>query len=300
MNFSMKKLAVIGIGKWGKNLICEFSKISNVDICHSNGNKENITWLRKNFPNISHTKNFQDILNNKSIDAIVIASPIKTHFSLSYQAIRANKHLFIEKTISENSKNAKKLIAMAKKKRRVLFTGHIFLHHPVLKRIKQLNKNEPIIYLKLSWTKLGSFQENILLDLVSHFISIIVELLGIPENIKIINTRKIVSSYDIITIEFGFERNRKCIVDINRVSNFKKRSITIVTTKNVFEWEDDILYKFNRKKLSHDMILMPNKTPLEIECKTFIQSLYSKPDYSNANKALKIIQLVEKCQEMIK
>lgn len=300
MNFTMKNLAVVGIGKWGKNLIREFSKISNVSICHSNGNKENITWLRKNFPDISHTKNFQDILNNKSINAIVIASPIKTHFSLAYQAIRANKHLFIEKTISENSENAKRLITMAKKKRLVLFTGHIFLYHPVLERIKQINKNESIVYLKLNWTKLGSFQENILLDLVSHFISIIVELLGIPESIKIINATKIVSSYDIITIEFGFKRHRKCIVDINRVSNFKKRSITIITTKNTFEWEDDILYKFNKRKLSYDLMLMPNKTPLEIECKTFIQSLDSKLGYSNANKALKIIQLVEKCQEMIK
>lgn len=191
MNFIMKNLAVVGLGKWGKNLIREFSKVANVVICHSNGNKENMVWLRKNFPNIQHTKNFQDILNNKSINALVIASPIKTHFSLSYQAIQANKHLFIEKTISENSKNAKELIAIAKKKKRILFVGHIFLYHPVLKRIKKIIKNESIIYLKFNWMRLGSFQEDILLDLVSHFISIILELLETPRSIKIIDIRRI-------------------------------------------------------------------------------------------------------------
>jgi len=296
----MKNLAIIGIGKWGKNLVREFSKVSNVVICHSSGDKDNVVWLQKNFPSIKHTRNFQDVLDDKSINAIVIASPINTHFFLSYQTIQANKHLFVEKTIAVNSSDAKKLIAMTKKKKLVLFIGHIFLYHPVLSKIKQITKNESIVYLKFSWTKLGSFQEDILLDLVSHFISIIIELIGIPKSIKIINIRKIVSSYDIITIEFGFGKNCKCIVDINRVSNFKKRSIIVVTTKNIFEWEDDVLYKFNKRKLSYELMSIPNKTPLEIECETFIRNLNRKPYYSNADKALKIIQLTEKCREMIK
>jgi len=299
MDMIMKNLAIIGIGKWGKNLVREFSKVSNVVICHSNGDKDNLVWLQKNFPNIKHTRNFQDVLDDKSINAIVIVSPIKTHFSLAYQTIQANKHIFIEKTISENSSDAKKLIVMTKRKKLVLFIGHIFLYHPVLEKIKQITKNEPIVYLKFSWTKLGSFQEDILLDLVSHFISIIIELIGMPKSVKIINIRKIVSSYDIITIEFGFGKNCKCIVDINRVSNFKKRSILVVTTKNIFEWEDDALYKFNKRKLSYEPMSIPKKTPLEIECEMFIQNL-SKPYYSNADKALKIIQLIEKCREMIK
>jgi len=297
----MKKLAVVGLGKWGKNLVREFSKISTVVVCNSDGKKENIQWLKKNYPNTRYSENLQELLQNKSIDAIVIASPIKSHYSLSHQVLKSNKHVFIEKTISENSEDAKKLITTAKRKGLIIFTGHIFLYHPILKRIKEMTKNETIVYLKLNWMKLDSFQEDILLDLASHFISIIIELLGIPKDIKIINVTKIVSSYDIITIEFGFKVQRKCIIDINRISNFKKRSVTIVTTKNIFHWEDNTLYKFNKKKLVYQSVLVvPDKTPLEIECKTFIQSLNDKPDYSNPDKALKIVQLIEKCREMIK
>lgn len=295
----MKNLAIIGIGEWGRNLIREFSKKSNIVICHSTGNKENIRWLRKNFPNIQHTKNFQDILNNNSINAIIIASPIKTHFSLSHQAIQAQKHLFIEKTISENLDDAKKLVRFAKQEKVILFAGHIFIYHPILEKIKKIIKNEPIVYLKLTWMKLGSFQEDILLDLVSHFISIIVELLGTPKDVKIIDATKITSSTDIITIEFKF-KSCKCMIDINRISNFKKRSITIVTTKNTFQWEDEKLYKFNKKNFLYKQIPIENITPLEIECKAFIKNLQNRHDYSNINKALKIIQLTEKCIEMIK
>ncbi|TSA16790.1 MAG: gfo/Idh/MocA family oxidoreductase [Nitrosopumilales archaeon] len=295
----MKNIAIVGLGKWGKNLLREFSGVCNIAMCHSIGNRKNLEWLRKNFPNIKHTKNFQDILNDELIDAVVIASPIKTHFPLSSQVIHTQKHLFIEKTISENSSDARKLISMAKKKNLVLFVGHIFIHHPVLDRIKAITKNESITYLKLSWMKIGSFQENILLDLVSHFISIIIELLGIPRDVKVIDFKKVVSSYDIVTIEFRFNKGRRCIVDVNRVSNFKKRSITIVTTKNTFQWEDDILYKFNKKKHSYDLIFRPDRTSLEIECKKFIQSLNKRTDYSNADKSLKIIQLVEKCRKMM-
>lgn len=295
----MKNIAVVGLGKWGKNLLREFSKVCNIVMCHSVGNKENIMWLKKKFPDTKYTKNLRDILNDESIDAVVIASPIKTHFPLSYQAICARKHLFVEKTISENSLDARTLIKMAKKRKLVLFIGHIFLYHPVLDRIKKITGNESIVHIKFSWMKTGSFHEDILLDLASHFISIIIELLGQPKNVKIIDAKKIVSSsYDIVTIEFGFDKGRTCVIDVNRVSNFKKRSITIVTTKNTFQWDDDNLYKFNKRKLSYDLVLRPNKTPLEIECKMFLHNL-NKSDYSNADKALKIIQLVEKCKKMI-
>jgi UDP-2-acetamido-3-amino-2,3-dideoxy-glucuronate N-acetyltransferase len=296
----MKKLAIVGLGKWGKNLVREFSKISNVIICSSNGKKENIQWLTKEYPNIKYAKNIQELLQSKSIDAIVIATPIKTHFSLSHLVLESNKHVFIEKTISENSKMGEKLITLAKNKNLEIFVGHIFLYHPILKKLKEINKYEPITYLKMNWMRSDSFNEDILLELVSHFLSISIELLGTPKSIKVLNWKKNISSCDIITIELTFTANKKCILDINRLSNFKKRVITIITKQNTFEWEDDLLYKFNKKKQLFELILKSKLTPLEIECKTFIKNLNKTPDYSNSKKALKIIQLVEKCRDKMK
>jgi predicted dehydrogenase len=296
----VKKIAIVGLGKWGKNLIREFSKISNVIICTSNGKKENIKWLKKEYPNIEYTKNFQKLLQNKSIDAIVIASPIKTHFSLSHLVLKSNKHVFIEKTIAENSKNGKKLIVLAKNKNLEIFVGHIFFYHPILKKLKDIHRQESITYLKMNWVRSDSFNEDILLELVSHFLSIAIELLGSPKSIKILNWEKNISSCDLITIELKFAKNKKCILDVNRLSNFKKRFITIITKQNTFGWEDDILYKFNKKKQLFELKLKSKQTPLEIECKTFIKNLEKNPDYSNSNKALQIMELVEKCRSKMK
>ena len=296
----MKNLAIVGIGKWGKNLINEFSKNSNIIMCQSTGNKKNIEWVNKNFPNIQHTKNFEDILNNKLIDAVVIASPIKTHFFLSTQVILAQKHLFVEKPMSMNFNDTKKLVNLAKNQNVVLFVGHIFLYHPVLEKIKKILQTESLVYLKFNWNKLGSFKENILLDLVSHFISIIIELLGLPNHIKIIDTMKILTSNDMITMEFKFNTSCKCIVDINRVSNFKKRSVMIVTTKNTFQWDDENFYKFNKKLLSYKQISVSKKPSLQIECQQFIKNLDNTNDNTNINKSLKIAKLTEKCIKMIK
>lgn len=296
----MKKVAIVGLGKWGKNLVREFSKISDIVVCNSTGNSANVKWLAKNYPKIQYTKNFQAILDNKSIDAIIISSPIKTHFTLSQNTLNSGKHVFVEKTISENSRNAKKLIALAKNKNLMIFVGHIFLYHPILKKLKEIHKKESISYLKLNWVKLGSFNEDILLDLVSHYISIIIELLGTPKSIKILNDEKIISSSDIISLEFKFENNVKSIIDINRISNFKKRSILIATKKNIFEWDDDLLYKFNKQKQIFELFFKTKQTPLEIECKEFIKTITKKIDYNNSEQALKIIQLIEKSRGKMK
>ena len=296
----MKNLAIIGLGIQGKRLLRDFSKISNVVSCTSVGKKENIQWLKKNYPDVSYSKNIDELLKNESIDAIIIASPIKTHFDLSKQALKANKNVFVEKTITENFVDAKKIITLAKQKKKIIFVGHIFLYHPVLDRLKQIHKNDSISYMKFYWTKTGSFNEDILLDLVSHFCSIMIELLGLPKKIKLLNFKKIVSSCDVISFQFDFINGQRCIIDINRISNFKKRSILIITKKNIFEWDDDSLYKFDKRKNLFKLLLSPKQSPLEIETEVFINSLNRKPDYSNCYNALKILYLIEKCRKLLK
>ena len=88
------KIAIIGLGRWGKNLLREYSKICSVPICITKSDKNNIVWLKNNYPTVRHTNRFEDVLNNKNIDAVAIATPIKTHFDLAFRALRAGKHVF--------------------------------------------------------------------------------------------------------------------------------------------------------------------------------------------------------------
>ena len=78
----MKQIAIIGMGRWGKNLIRDFSKVSKVKTCVTTGNKKNMMWIRKNYPGIDFTTDINQVLNDSDIDAVVIVTPIKSHLLL--------------------------------------------------------------------------------------------------------------------------------------------------------------------------------------------------------------------------
>jgi len=93
----MKKIAIVGLGNWGKNFVREFSKLSEISICYTKGDTRNLKWLKKNYPSIKHTNKYDDILKNNTIDAVVIATPIKTHYRLTTKALKSGKIFFFQK-----------------------------------------------------------------------------------------------------------------------------------------------------------------------------------------------------------
>ena len=98
----LNKLGIIGIGDWGKNLVRDFSKISYIKKCTSSGKRENINWLKKNFPHIQYVNKSKEIFSDDEINAVIISTPIKTHYSLIKKALLSKKHVFVEKPISMN------------------------------------------------------------------------------------------------------------------------------------------------------------------------------------------------------
>ena len=109
-----------------------------------------------------------------------------------------------------------------------------------------------------------------------------------------IDNKKIIKNSDLVTLQLFFRGKKNCIINTNRTSTYKKKSITIITSKNLFIWEDDTLHKFDRKKLSIDTVYRSKKTPLELECKEFIKSINgNKKKLVNARKAMKVISILE-------
>ena len=289
------KIAVIGLGYWGQNLIREFSKIVKISICCSNGNPANKKWLHENYPSIQYTKNYDCILSDPTIDAVVIVTPTSSHFELGSKALEFGKHVFLEKPITKNISQAKKLLDKAKSKKLVLFIGHIFIYHPVLEKLKKIIKNDPIKYLNFYWSKNGTFTEDILYNLGSHEISIILELLNPPTKIKVINNFGFKTNSDIVCLSMDFHRNKKCLIHINRISNLKTKKVHIFTRKNLFLWDNDRLLKFNLKQNSFSSYYKPKNSPLAIECKEFILNLKKKTiNYENPQKAINILRVIKK------
>ena len=291
----MKKIAIIGLGKWGKNLLREFSNVSCVTKCHTRGNQKNISWLRRNYPKVVHTTSIRDILTDKNIDAVAISTPINSHFKIAKNALESGKHVFVEKPMASSVIEAKQLIKIAKSKNLNLFVGHVFLYNEIFKKIKKIDKQESITYAHFAWKKFGTFDEDIFKNLLSHDISLILALFGSPNRIRLTNNVGFITTSDRISLELNFTRNRKCEVSIDRISPHKEKSVTFLTKKNLFVWNDDELLRFDKRSQSFKKIYRSKNTPLHLECKKFIANISSKKvSYDSSFLALNVTRILSK------
>jgi predicted dehydrogenase len=291
----MNEIAIIGIGRWGKNLIREFSKISKLKICMTTGDKKNIVWLKENHPNVIHTTNILDILNDPNIDAVIIATPIKTHYILAKKILESKKHAFVEKPLAKTTPEITKLIKIAKKNERSLFVGHVFLHNEVFKKLKLILKNESIKHAIFEWKKFGTFDEDIFQNLASHDFSLILNLFGIPKKMIITEKIKFITKVDRFSLDLYFNNNIKSQITIDRLSNYKKKTVNIITKNNLYLWDDDELYKFGKKDQIYKKIFKSKKTPLFLECQEFLKCINRKKySVDSAELAQKISKLISK------
>ena len=291
----MKKLGIIGIGNWGKNLVRELSKIHCIKKCSSNGNLKNIRWLKKNYPSIQYVSDSKEIFADKEINAVIIATPINTHYKLAKKALLSKKHVFVEKPISTNLSEAEELIEIAKKNNLLLFVGHIFIFNEIFKKLIQISNRENITHLNFLWNKFGTFDEDIFLNLVSHDLSIILALFGKPKKIKLINKFGVISKCDVVTLILELPNKKTCQIHVNRCSNHKQKHVTIFTQKNIYIWDDLSLFKNNKKTNSFKLVFQSKYTPLEIECKEFVKKLNeTNISFEFANIAKDVIQVIQK------
>ena len=286
---------VIGLGNWGKNLIRDFSKISNIKKCTSTGNSENIRWLKKNYPSVKYTPDTKEIFNDKRINAVIISSPIKTHYSLVKKALLSKKHVFVEKPLCTKPSEATELIKIAKRNNLLIFVGHVFLFNEVIEKIINISKKEKILYIQFSWEKFGTFDGDIFLDLLSHDLSIILKLFGKPKKSKITSSFGFISKCDIVTLNLELPKNKNCQIHLNRLSNNKKKLVKIFTDKNMYLWDDQKLYQNNKKSNNFKLVFTSKSTPLENESKKFLTELKkSKKSSEYADLAKDVIQVIQK------
>ena len=170
---------------------------------------------------------------------------------------------------------------IALKKKLCLFVGHVFVYHPILNKIKKLIKNDSVIYFSLKWNKFGTFEENIVFNLLSHEISILLELIGIPKNLSIISSQGIISDSDILTINVFFSKNCSGIISIDRISENKEKSVSIITNNQFLLWQDYDLYSLNKKTKKFNKIFHSDQSSLTNEINEFLKNL--KIRHSNTN-----------------
>ena len=238
--------------------------------------------FQKYFPKTKSSTNINDILDDNSIEAVIIATPIITHYELIKKVLESGKHVFVEKPMTQTITQANDIISIAKSKKLCLFVDHVFLHNQIFKQIKKINEQEFITDINFDWRKFGTFNEDIFENLLTHDLSINLELFGIPKKIELLSKFSCITAADSLYVKLDYGKNRKSHIHINRISNYKKKVITIITKKNLFIWDDDKLFKLHKKSKLFKIYFQSSETPLFLECKNFVSDISAKKSIINS------------------
>jgi predicted dehydrogenase len=177
-------IGVIGYGYWGPNLVRNFanSECSRV-VTVSDLDPAKLAVSRRLHPETGTTSDFRDLLQDPRVDAVAIATPVHTHYELALAALRAGKHVFVEKPLAPTSDQVRRLMEEADRRNLVLMVDHTFLYTPAVQKICELVHEGAlgeIYYYDSIRSSLGLFQSdvNVIWDLAVHDMSIIQHILN--------------------------------------------------------------------------------------------------------------------------
>jgi predicted dehydrogenase len=175
----MVKVGIIGFGYWGPNLVRNFNLANDCRVVGvADPRPERLIQLGRLYSNIKGYSKADDLINNKDINAVIIATPVSTHFELAKKALMQGKHVLLEKPMTSSVREAEILIILARDMKLLLMVDHTFLYTGAVSKMKQLIANGElgkIKYLDSTRINLGLFQPdiNVLWDLAPHDISIL-------------------------------------------------------------------------------------------------------------------------------
>jgi len=324
-----KNIAVIGCGYWGKNLVRNFVELGALHtICDSD--PKALSKLGALYPSVSKETNIDAILDNKEIRGVVIALPSALHYPTAKKALLADKDVFVEKPLTSKSSQARELVELAEKRKRILMVGHLMLYHPavhVLKRHIQSGDLGEIYYLYSTRVNLGQVRsdESALWRLAPHDISLFLYLLDtVPEAVSAQGISYVQQHLeDVVFITLQFPRKVLAHIHASWLDPHKIRQLTVVGSKKMAVFDDmdpehklriydqGVIDDYNELAsasgalaLRSEGVLLPIvdlAEPLSLECHHFLECIKnrSKP-LSDGKQGLEVVRILEKIEEAMK
>lgn len=180
-------VGLIGCGYWGPNLVRNFQALDDVNVVAvADARTERLDFISRLYPSIKLlTKDSNELIKATNIDAILLATPVSTHFQLGMEALTNGKHLFVEKPFTATTEQAERLIETAEKKNLRIMVDHTFIYTGAVRAIKKViddGQLGDLYYFDSVRVNLGLFQHdvNVIWDLAPHDVSIMEYLLDRP------------------------------------------------------------------------------------------------------------------------
>jgi len=315
---TLKNIAVIGAGYWGRNLVRNFHELGVLKtIC--DGAQTVRDEMARTYPEAAVTAAVTDVLADPAVTGVVIAAPAALHFELATAALQAGKHVFVEKPLALTRADGAALVHLAAQCRRTLFVGHILHYHAAVIRLKELIRAGVIGRLQYIYSRRLSFgkirrEENILWSFAPHDISLILSLTGEePSYVDAVGSNFLHARIaDVTMTNLKFPSGIGAHIFVSWLNPYKEQKLVVVGSEGMLVFDDTepiatklmhYPHKINwqnnlpvpHKGESEPVDIAPLwKEPLKAECEAFLTAVGSGvPPLTSGEEGLRVLKILE-------
>ena len=318
----MTKIAAVGAGYWGKNLVRNFHQLGVLyAICDTNRDNQNLLA----YPGAKIYTDYTDLLKDGEVQGVAISTPAVMHASMVREALLAGKHVYVEKPLCLSEREGVELNALAKDKKLVLMVGHLLQYHGGFLKLKELVENGElgkIQYIYSNRLNLGKIrrEENILWSFAPHDISMILSLAGaMPDSVATHGGNYLhVDIADVTLSSLSFSNGIKAHIFVSWLHPYKEQKLIVVGEKGMAVFDDVA-------KAEEKLLLFPhridwregnipvsvkenavpvqynNREPLNEECSHFVAciegNLTPRTDGEEGLRVLKVLNALQRSLE---
>ncbi len=238
------RVGVAGLGYWGPNLARNFDELAELAwLCDLS--PEHLATYSRRYPEAQATGDFDEMLSDEGLDAVVIATPVPTHYDLARRALEAGKHALVEKPPAVSASEMDELVALALDRDRVLMPGHLLLYHPAVQKLKHLidsGELGDVLCLYGNRQNLGIVRtsENALLSLGVHDLSVILYLLDEEPDEAVAHGRDFLTDgvEDVVFCYLRFPSGKIAHMHLSWLDPHKMRKMTVVGREKMAVFDD--------------------------------------------------------------
>ena len=327
----MLTFAVVGCGYWGPNLVRNLASLPECRVklvCDASAKR--LVHVKQLYREVETTPHFDQVVEDTEINAIVIATPVRSHFEMAKQSLEAGKHTFIEKPMASSVRECEELIKLAEKQKLTLMVGHTFIYCAPVRKIKEIvdsGELGEVQYVSSRRLNLGLFQNdiNVAWDLAPHDISVVLYVLNeAPVSVNCQGKAHIRPGIeDVINMTLSFSNGAFASIQSSWLDPNKIRDMTFVGTKKMLVYDD--MESQEKVKIYDKRVKIPPHydtfaefqysyhyggiycpylklvEPLKVECQHFIDCIKTGAQAESSGlEGLEVVRILEAASESLK
>ncbi len=320
------RVGVVGCGYWGPKLIRNFQSLPGCELhMVSDLRPDRLEHIAGLYPGVQVTTDYAELLASP-VEAVALATPVRSHYEMACQALRAGKHVLIEKPLTTSARDAEALIALAEQQQRVLMVGHTFEYVPAVNYMRDFIARGDlgrVFYVNSTRVNLGIFQKdiNVIWDLAPHDISMLIYVLqDRPTQVSARGAAYVQPHIeDVAWVTLGFPSGAMADIRVSWLDPCKIRRTTVVGSKKMLVYDDveatekirvydkgvdappysDTLEQFHLSYRYGDITTpaISGQEPLEIECRHFCDCARNgQTPRSDGRVGWQVVRVLEEAQ----